>query len=46
MLKWLARRILGWELTEIYMKGVKDGVNQRHWDKESAMWMVEPYEEA
>lgn len=47
MIKWLARKILDAELTEMYMKGVKDGVNQYHYDKDSALWMVEydDYEE-
>ena len=40
-MKFLFRWLFQAELLDEYMKGVKDGVNQYHHDKDSAMWMVQ-----
>ena len=45
LLKRFCRWILDAELTELYAKGVQNGVNQYHYDKDSALWMVDDYEE-
>lgn len=46
LLKKFCRWVLDQELTELYAKGVQDGVNQYHYDKHSALWMIEDdYEE-
>ncbi len=41
LLKRFCRWIIDSELTELYAKGVQDGVNQYHYDRDSALWMVE-----
>ncbi len=40
-MRFLFRWMFEGELLERYCKGVKDGVNQYHHDRESALWMVE-----
>jgi hypothetical protein len=41
MIKRLARWILRHETLDQYLKGVKDGVNQMHYEPESAEWMID-----
>lgn len=45
LIKRFCRWIIDSELTELYAKGVQDGVNQYHYDRDSALWMIEPGEE-
>jgi len=45
LLKRFCKWVLDSELTELYAKGVQDGVNQYHYDRDSALWMVEQEEE-
>jgi len=43
-MKFLFRWMFSSEISDEYLRGVKDGVNQYHLDKESAMWMVKVVE--
>ena len=45
VIKSLLRRLFVSELLEEYARGVKDGVNQYNYDRESALWMVDEYSE-
>jgi len=45
LLKKFCRWVLDSELTELYAKGVQDGVNQYHYDPSSALWMLGHEEE-
>ena len=48
MMKKLLHRFCRWvldsELDALYCQGVKDGVNQYHYDRDSALYMVDEYE--
>ena len=37
----LLRRLFQSEISDAYDRGVVDGVNQYHYDRESALWMIE-----
>jgi len=41
MIKWFCTWILSQKLSDEYLRGVKDGVNQQRYDPKSAEWMWE-----